>query len=127
MPNIAVNTTSTSFGLLPADLSQLSDWLSQYSPDPLTIYQDQSNVLSGMLTIANTVDAYLAVHGYSSASFVNANEIEVVTGPYDLYYYITTGISAVQILLSQESMYSNQQAARVQQNMATLCTLDIHG
>lgn len=40
MPCITVNTTSSSFGLLLADLAQYANWINQYAPG-LTIYQPQ--------------------------------------------------------------------------------------
>ena len=93
MPNITVNTTSTSFRLLPADLSQYANWLSQYSPPSLTIYQDQYNVLSGLLSISNSVSAYLGSYGYSSVSLVSPNEVQVTAGPYTLDYSGSIGSS----------------------------------
>ena len=89
MPTIIVNTTSTSFSLLPADLSQYSNWLKQYIPTGVTIFQDQSNAASGILALVNQVDAYLSAYGYSSASFVNTNELQVIAGSYIIDYYGT--------------------------------------
>jgi hypothetical protein len=84
-----VYTASTSFGLLPPDLSQYSNWLSEYGNPSTTIYQDESNVISGMLYISNTVNTYVAGHGYSFLGFVNANELELDSGTYKIDYYGT--------------------------------------
>ncbi len=87
MPNITVNTTSTNFGLLPADLSRYGSWLSQYLPASQNIYQDQSNVLSGFLSVSNAVIAYIAKNGVSSFNFVNTTELQVTEGQYSLDFH----------------------------------------
>jgi hypothetical protein len=84
MANISVNTTSTNFGLLPADLSQFGTWLGQYLPASQTIYQDQSNVLSGFLSLSNAVNAYIAKNGVSAFNFVDSTDVQVTEGPYSL-------------------------------------------
>ncbi len=88
VPNITVTTTSTSFGLLPGDLSQYASWLSQYSPPTLTIYQDQSNVCSGLISISNAASAYIALHGASQV-FLSQNDLQVTSGTLTLDYFGT--------------------------------------
>jgi hypothetical protein len=87
MANISVNTTSTNFGLLPADLSQFGTWLGQYLPANQTIYQDQSNVLSGFLSLSNAVNAYVAANGVSSFNFTGPTDLQVTEGPYSLKFH----------------------------------------
>src|SRR5258708_37353235 len=84
MPNITVSTTSTNFGLLPADLSQFGSFLGQYLPANQTIYQDQSNVLSGFLSLSNAVNAYIAKNGVSAFNFVGQTDVQITEGPYSL-------------------------------------------
>ena len=55
MSDIKVNTTSTDFGLLPADLSQFGEWIGQYLPANQTLYQDQSSVVSHFLAMSNAI------------------------------------------------------------------------
>lgn len=89
MPTIDVNTTSTNFGNLPADASQFSNWISQYIPSSTTIYQSEYNDITYMMNLGDGFDAYLYANGYSSLNFVNANELQLISGPYTVDYYGT--------------------------------------
>ena len=87
MPTISVHTTSQSFGLLPADLTQYSNWLTEYGNPAVTIYQDEYNVASTMLNIGNAGQLYLETYGYSFLGLVNSNEWELDSGPYKVDYF----------------------------------------
>jgi hypothetical protein len=87
MPNIDVNTNSTNFGLLPTDTAQFSAWLDTYSTPGLSVYQDETNVASNLLSIAGSIDTYLYYYGYSSLTFVSQTELQPVSGPYIIDYY----------------------------------------
>ena len=97
MPTITVNTTSTDFGVLPADLSQYDTWVSQYIPSAETIYQDEDNLGNALLTLGNEFDGYLETYGYNSANLINSNEWQIVAGPYtdDFYGTFSSGSSVV--------------------------------
>ena len=85
MPNITINTTSRSFGLLPADLSQYANWINQYAPG-LTIYQSQNNLMSNILSEGSAFVAYLINYGYSSFGLIAPNDLRVIAGPYTVDY-----------------------------------------
>ena len=91
MSTITVNTNSTNTGQLPSDLSQYDNWLSQYDPTAVSIYQDQDNVFTGLLNLDGNFNIYLQTYGYNSFGFVNGNEMQVTAGP-------VTGDSTVRLV-----------------------------
>ena len=84
MPDIKVSTTSTDFGLLPPDLSQFGGWIGQYLPASQTIYQDQSNTVTGFLSMANALNAYIAKNGVGALNYSGVTDAQVTVGPYSV-------------------------------------------
>jgi hypothetical protein len=82
MPTITVNTSSTSFGTLPSQLNQLSDWINQTGASSSTIAQSESADAATIIAGFGAFSSYVTLNGVGQISFTTAQDEQITAGPY---------------------------------------------